>query len=103
MHVHIRTRNICVCETMLNQSTLPHTKIHQEVVHDMKCHKLQDAPLCIQLTCKSIKCVNSGGNEKDNVILIYWISEMKILRYYLVLCLCFHALKDDEDQKLLSR
>ena len=34
--------------------------------------------------------------------MIYWISEMKIFGCYLVLA-CVSMLKDDEDQKLLSR
>ncbi len=38
-------QEILSAETMLNQSTLPHLrKIHQEVVHDMKCGGPRDSP-----------------------------------------------------------
>ncbi len=75
---------------MLNQSTLPHLrKIHQEVVHDMKCsrhdiHPMYPADFASQLNVLTLA-------EMKRQFMIYWISEMKIFGCYLVLCLCFHA------------
>ncbi len=41
--------NVCMSETMLNQSTLPHLrKIHQEVsFHDMKCSRHEIHPMYV--------------------------------------------------------
>ncbi|MBO0928014.1 radical SAM/CxCxxxxC motif protein YfkAB [Staphylococcus sp. 30400_3112M30941] len=89
-------------ETMLNQSTLPHLqKIHQEVVHDMKCsrheiHPMYPADFASQLNVLSLsemkKTIHDILDFRDeNVWMLFGTLPV------------FPCLKDDNDQTLLTR
>ncbi|MBE5664734.1 radical SAM/CxCxxxxC motif protein YfkAB [Staphylococcus sp. SS60] len=89
-------------ETMLNQSTLPHLqKIHQEVVHDMKCsrheiHPMYPADFASQLNVLSLsemkKTIHDILDFRDeNVWMLFGTLPV------------FPCLKDDNDQMLLTR
>ncbi|MBE5661165.1 radical SAM/CxCxxxxC motif protein YfkAB [Staphylococcus sp. SS21] len=89
-------------ETMLNQSTLPYLqKIHQEVVHDMKCsrheiHPMYPADFASQLNVLSLsemkKTIHDILDFRDeNVWMLFGTLPV------------FPCLKDDNDQMLLTR
>ncbi|MDT3991172.1 radical SAM/CxCxxxxC motif protein YfkAB, partial [Staphylococcus aureus] len=89
-------------ETMLNQSTLPHLrKIHQEVVHDMKCSRHEIHPMYPADFASQLNVLTLAEMKKTiHDILDFRDEDIWMLFGTLPV---FPCLKDDEDQKLLSR
>ncbi|HCZ8735823.1 radical SAM/CxCxxxxC motif protein YfkAB [Staphylococcus aureus] len=89
-------------ETMFNQSTLPHLrKIHQEVVHDMKCSRHEIHPMYPADFASQLNVLTLAEMKKTiHDILDFRDEDIWMLFGTLPV---FPCLKDDEDQKLLSR
>ncbi|CAM4086509.1 Thioredoxin-like oxidoreductase [Staphylococcus schweitzeri] len=89
-------------ETMLNQSTLPHLqKIHQEVVHDMKCSRHEIHPMYPADFASQLNVLTLAEMKKTiHDILDFRNKDIWMLFGTLPV---FPCLKDDNDQMLLTR